>query len=618
MMVVVTPTQVWGYEAEGPPRSRPPQPPVDPRAAFQAMIDSAEADLAAGNTIQARAALLAAARGDAPPDCRAWAAARLLLLTPPTDDFVKLPDDLRAVLDPDLFREWLLTPDGQFASLGMLVDRHVGRAEQSQLPPGPPKLPSDSPLGALSGLSRRPGVERFVRLPPGTFSLAPIVGAGRQRHLFVAGVRELAAFPLAAGVESRHAAAGVYTHAADLGDGFVAAGPDAVAVYGPDREPAWVFRVPETDPLPARAGSRAVRGGEPAPLLHLSSFALAGTRLFARLGDRHLIALDLHGRTVAWVLGTDGRRGFERRQFEFDPRFEPHFLVAGQQLLIQRSDGCRWMIDAATGEVQSLRGESGRDGSPGEPGQPTALVPWASPPVKVGGGRIAVADGPGLVRLMSPGTGRSRWTYTAGGESSLSGEPPQVRLRGDALLVAVRRTFGVEVDRIDPFDGQSLWAGGPVFVDSSRLDADSIDADSQHIYIASGGKLAARSAADASLVWEADLPRCDRTIPWVVRAGLRVVIAYPSQAIPAEPPAAVFDRAVDSFARLPLLWRLPWLAEGVYHSWNDRTLPVLVLDPATGEVLSRIAIPARGPTVTARLDGDHAVLATGDRVAWLR
>jgi hypothetical protein len=47
-------------------------------------------------------------------------------------------------------------------------------------------------------------------------------------------------------------------------------------------------------------------------------------------------------------------------------------------------------------------------------------------------------------------------------------------------------------------------------------------------------------------------------------------------------------------------------------------LPVLLLDPETGAILKKLSIPARGPTVSAYFDGERAVIATGDRIAWLR
>src|SRR5439155_4879576 len=99
-------------------------------------------------------------------------------------------------------------------------------------------------------------------------------------------------------------------------------------------------------------------------------------------------------------------------------------------------------------------------------GDETARVPWPAPPVEVEPGRVAVADGPGLVRLIDLDTGKAASLYAADGSSSLAGDPPQVRAWGGAVLVAVRRNYGVELDRVGP----GGWRGGPAFLDASRID----------------------------------------------------------------------------------------------------------------------------------------------------
>ena len=618
VMVVVTPTQVWGYEAIAPAPPFSPEPPAEPRAAFEAMIDSAEADLAQGNEARARETLLAASRADFPASWRAWAVARLLLLSPPTDGIEKLPRDVRRVLDPSLAREWLLTEDGQFLSLEAMINRHTGRAAPpADFPASPGRIPERRPEN-VPDLPETARVDRFARLPPAAFPLETITGAARQRNLFVASAREVQAFPLVGAKESRHVSADPFTHAADLDDGFVAAGPFAVALYGRGCEPVWAFRIPDTDPLPDRPGSRIFRCGESIPLPQLSSFVLEGAWLFARLGDRHLIAFDLKGRRVAWILGSDRRCFFKPLLLSSTPRFEPHFLVSGRLIVAQLSEGRRWMIDAATGRIHSPRVRTIPDEPPEEVGQPTASVPWVHTPVELDDNRFAFSDGAGLVRLLDLDTGQVKWSYQADGESSLAGEPPQLRRWKDTLLVAVRRNYGVELDRIDSCDGRSVWSGGPVFIDVTRANLSLVDIDFSHIYIPAEGKLLAHSLEDGKRVWEVDLPKSGEATSWVVRAGRQVVIAYPSRSIAPKSMSDVFHRANGSFSRLPLPWRLPWLAAAVYDPWTSRTLPVLLLDPETGEILKKLTIPARGPFVSASFDGESAVIATGDRVVWLR
>src|SRR5262249_39245781 len=121
-LVVVTPTQVWGYVSDakrfgGTPRAGAHPDPLQ----FETAVDPAEADPAAGHEATAREALLRTARSDLPPRMRAWAAARLLLISP-----ADLPSDVRGVLRPELLGEWVISPDGAILTLETLVARHTG------------------------------------------------------------------------------------------------------------------------------------------------------------------------------------------------------------------------------------------------------------------------------------------------------------------------------------------------------------------------------------------------------------------------------------------------------------------------------------------------------------
>jgi outer membrane protein assembly factor BamB len=594
VLVVVTPTEVWGFVAEGKPPADPPDP--DPRRRVIAAVDRAERQLADGDATAARAALREVARGEYPAGWRAWAAARLLLLGPPADD-------VRDVPTSDLLPEWLATSAGEIVTLRTLIDRHTGRPEPPKEPPAP--IPVRQP-GEVADLSPGACVRHEVRLPPASRPLRLIPGGNAaEKHLFVATPDRLLAVALAAPDRSvtDYPAADLFTHAADLPRGFVAAGPSAVAVYDTPGEAPWVFRVPDADPLPDGPARPPLRtDGPPAPLL--SSFALAGAWLVARLGEHHLLALDLPGRRVAWVRGGDGRAGYFPVGFGSAPRFCPEVFTSDRLVVVQLSDGRRWALDRDTGRARG-------------PDEPTARVAWAGPPVGFAG-RVLFPDGPGLVRLANPITGRERWVYEAGGEASLAGDPPAVRAWGEAVIAAVRRDYGVDLDRIDPADGGSLWAGDGAFVDAGRLDLRQADADGHHLYVPAGNRVLAVHLGNGKPAWSADLPEPNTAAGWAVRAAGRVVIVYPAEAVPAEPAAGVLERAGWSWLRFPAGWRLPGLAAAVYDSWTDRAAPVLLFDPETGERLKELVVPGRGPGVAARLTADALVLATGDRVVWVR
>ena len=87
VLTVVTPTQIMGFVSDSrlPGSEAPiPRPQTDPgRRQFDILIDRAEQLLAKGETDTARRALLDAANGEFPSRFRAWAAARLILLSPP-------------------------------------------------------------------------------------------------------------------------------------------------------------------------------------------------------------------------------------------------------------------------------------------------------------------------------------------------------------------------------------------------------------------------------------------------------------------------------------------------------------------------------------------------------
>jgi len=515
--------------------------------------------------------------------------------------------------------EWLLNSDGQLVPLGALIDRRTGRAPPPQKAHLPPSLPVHRRLEGPPELSATAEVCRTVRLPPSAQPLRLIPGATvGPGHLFAATPREVVAITLVTGEIRSVNAPDLFTHAADLPDGFIAAGPFAVAVYGAAAEPIWVFRVPSTGPLPDPTGRPILRAGESPPLPHLSSFRLAGDRLFARVGDHHLVALDLDSQRVAWALGAHGRPRYEPIVFPGTARFEPEYLVTGRLVVVQLSDGRRWSIGAYTGRLPNESGSTAAGPHPEGPESRTAQVPWSLPPVEVGPTRVAFSDGAGLVRLASPGSGLVKWCYEAGGAVSLAGDPPQVRAWGDVLLVAVRRNHGVDLDRIDPADGKALWPGGAAFLDASRVDLGAADADLSRVYLPIGGKLCAVGLDDGRTAWESDLPGSPAPSGWVVRAGRNVIVAYPSEAVPTEPVEKVWGRAVDSYLRLPLGWRLPWLGLAVYDTWAARTVPVLLFDPESGQLRREVRVPAFGPGVVALFEGDLAAIATGDRVVWLR
>jgi hypothetical protein len=298
------------------------------------------------------------------------------------------------------------------------------------------------------------------------------------------------------------------------------------------------------------------------------------------------------------------------------PTFGPHLYAAGPLAAVQLSDGRRWFVNTSTGCVCE-RGRSLTGSVPTGYGERTAGAPWAAPPARLKGDRIAFSDGPGLVQVFSPSLDKTVWTYEAPGAPSLAGDPPQVRALGDDVFVVVRRNHGCELDRLSPPDGTQVWTE-PAFLDAGRVDVAALDADEVRVYVPVGEKLRAFDLEDGSAAWSADLPKLRGAAGWRVKAGPAVLLVYPAEALPGEPVGAVWERVVRSFGRAPLAWRLPGLADTLAETWGDRTVPVLLLDATSGELLKRLTVPARGPGVTAHLAGNVAVVVTGAGATWLR
>jgi outer membrane protein assembly factor BamB len=636
VLVVVSGTHIWGYLSElkafGPLTAVADE--DVQRLHFNRLVNRAERILADGDWATARTTLLEVARSDLPSPYRAWAAARLLLLTPKVDAETKLPRDLRDLLTTELQTEWLFAPDGVPVTLGTLLKNQLGQKPPSlsALPPFPAEVELRKPDEAFQ-LSAEASIRRTREVPPGAVPLNWISLPPNPRRIYLTTATELQAISIATGDETRHQAIAAFSHVAETSEGFLVVGPLAVALYSSARAPDWVFRVPVTDSLPDSPGAYRIftTGSEERP--ELSAFRISGPWLLARLGERHLIAFDLHNRRIAWVLGSDGNSGYAAATYPTAPRFGTEYTLSSPVLVVQLSDGRRWLIRTDTGRPVTLPGL----------GEQTSRVWWTSSPVSVEPNKLLVADGPGLVRMLSWLTGRVKWTYfEKNRDSSLTGEPPQILLGEDFLLIAVPRNHGVEIDRLSLKDGKSEWSEGATHLDTSRLSLADASMDAEHVYLTFGNVLAALDLKSGKTVWETELPDLRDEGTWAVRAGQHCVLVHPRVALPREPLADYWSqpktlhilgalltvpsqpvtgfcgRMFRTLERDPELWRLPGLAIGLYDAWVTRIVPILLLDLETGRIQNRVIIPAHGPAVTLCFANNLAVIATGERICWLK
>ena len=104
-------------------------------------------------------------------------------------------------------------------------------------------------------------------------------------------------------------------------------------------------------------------------------------------------------------------------------RIGPTFGVIARNLLVQISDGRRWLIELETGRIAPTK----------ESGNRTSKVWWSQSPGELEANTVPIPDGAGLVRMVDLASGIERWRHQIEGESSLSGDPPQIAAWGDTI-----------------------------------------------------------------------------------------------------------------------------------------------------------------------------------------
>lgn len=614
VLVVVTASELWGYVGEE--RPIPPTNADPDRKAFDALIAAADEHLERGEHEEARERFAEVVRSALPNRYRAWAGARLLQHVPAN---AAVPRRILESFGPELESEWLISADGKLLTFGESLATHRGSIPTPASPFERGVLNDGPSTGTHHTLSERTSVVRTVALPAAACPLHQLRTLhGQEAHLFAVAGNDLLAVSTKDGATRTYRCSGPLTHAGDYREGCVAVGPEHIAVYGREREPTWVFRVPLLDPLPQLNAHRTVRVGPPSALPLLSSFALAGSWLVARLGDHHLIALDLSARRVGWVLGADGRIGYVSNRFPEAPRFEPHFFLGNGAFIVQLSDGRRWRVRASNGAILDDRGHELQRAAAEDSGTATARAPWSGPPVEIEPGRIAVADAPGLFSIVDLETGVTTAGATTDGESSLNGISPQFRIWIDRGIVVWHRNHGVELERYDGIRNSGRWRGGPHFLNAARVELADADADGDRAYIPFENRVRAIAWHNGLPLWTTDLSDAGADGRWIVRRGANTLLVYPESPVAVRPLPNGTAMAIDGFPLRPPVWQLPALTVGAYDAWVERTLPVLLLNPESGAVMKRFTLPARGPIQTASVRHDSVAFALGDRVVWLR
>lgn len=419
---------------------------------------------------------------------------------------------------------------------------------------------------------------KAVMLPPFARPLVPLLPA-KDAPLVLCDGRTLFAHDTDGGKELWRIKLGtpaVLKQVAFTSEMVLAVGNFAViAADGKSGKIAWEFHVPVADPTPP-----------------LSAFMFAGNRLVARLGDNSLIALDLGSGKVAWAKSAANDTSAEAYSTPTAPKFGPHLGAVNGRVYAQRGDEC-WQLDAATGERLDVTA--------------TCVQEWTSPPV-VSGGRAVLPNNRGeLVSVSGEQTGR--FFTPNGGEAGRSGSPPAARAFGQSVFVVVSKNVGDEVYHMtaDRRPTPRLLPGG--------VDLSNADADAERLYLLGGGKVFALSRETMKESWRTTLPELPDGTRWTVRAGRTTLVVCPTEAVRVEPWDTL--EGVRSAAYHPTPLRLLGTTLNALAAATRFTLPVLILDPATGKVKQRIDVSVDGPAVAVTPRSDSLLVAGVGRAIWL-
>jgi outer membrane protein assembly factor BamB len=304
----------------------------------------------------------------------------------------------------------------------------------------------------------------------------------------------------------------------------------------------------------------------------------------------------LTGKTI-WGLDSLGRTRTSTHAIESTPQFSPVLLAAGNGVWVQTSQSERWFVDAKAGKI--LHREK------------TAEALWVAPPVALPLGKIVFSDGPGLVRCFDAGH-RRHWSYEAGGEASLSGIPPQACLLGNALMIAVHRNYGIEIQRLDPNTGRALW-GKPYVLNVQQFDWTSSCIDRTSLFIPSDNGVAALELGTGSQIWKAEQPQWGFA-PKAVR-GRHALFIYSTQPTPVESLDEVSQRVARRFFEQPRLERAVGMAGTLAEASLNWRISITAFDPANGQPEGFQEIPC-GPGATVEFQGDKLVVRSPGTVSW--
>jgi outer membrane protein assembly factor BamB len=356
-------------------------------------------------------------------------------------------------------------------------------------------------------------------------------------------------------------------------DMILAGGERGVACLHRDSgEPVWHFPAPASGLYPTAPvdGVRVVQDPQtPEPL---TDFRLVFGRLFFLQGQRRLFALDAETGEVLWHRwAPDGGFHLPYPQGCFSPCYH-----AGGKTVLLQTIGQRWLLDAATGRLIHQA--------------PDGPDLWQRPPLELDERSLCAVSDKRHIVLLDALTGQSRWTHTLNGETTRSGEVPQVLGRGDMLLLVVPMNFGYFLQRLDRATGKPVWPR-PHLLTMKTLDTFAWAFDREAVYFVEDRSLIARSLADGRVMWQHPLDAADG---WHVRRVGDFLMVYP-----------VPSGGESQFRFRSPLGSVQWKVDSSLK--HEAVFTVACHDPKTGKLVQRLNFRIESParmTCAARSIGE--------------
>jgi outer membrane protein assembly factor BamB len=288
-------------------------------------------------------------------------------------------------------------------------------------------------------------------------------------------------------------------------DDLITGGDNGAArLSASDGRIVWQFRLPQLAPwfdLPGWQDPNPVPRRD-----HLSGFQWVGNCLVARLGDRSILALD----------GQTGEVSWQRLALPM-AAFHPAYFADQRNVVVQSSDGRRWVFDTADGRVLQTG--------------PAPNKPWPGPPLALGGQRLLVVEDGRLVAL-DRSDWEPVWAWDVRRPVNLTGEPPQTRLAGGQLLVGVPRNDCFEVERLEVSTGRPL--GDAIAVGREPVHLNAMAIDRERLTVVADGELKSIDCRDGHVLSGRTLESADG---WRVEsAGDGLLVWTVSAAFPTEAP----------------------------------------------------------------------------------